>query len=114
MPLSEFERVRIEKLFKAYCESKVPAHVRNKIQITFKIRGSEVKLFECRPHFDDPATWGEMAVARFKKDEKKNVWFLYCADRNSRWYLFEPYPESRDIARLLAEVQRDQTGIFWG
>lgn len=71
MPLSEFERVRIEKLFKAYCESKVPAHVRNKLQVTFKIRGSEVKLFECRPHFDDPATWGEMAIARFKKDEKR-------------------------------------------
>ncbi|WP_121169258.1 MULTISPECIES: DUF3024 domain-containing protein [unclassified Nitrosovibrio] len=24
------------------------------------------------------------------------------------------YPESKDIEKLLAEVQRDETGIFWG
>jgi hypothetical protein len=114
MSLSEFERARMEKLFTAYCEGKVPPHVRNKVRVTFKIRGNEVKLFECRPRFNDPATWGELAVARFKKDEKKSVWLLYCADRNNKWHLFEPYPESKDIEKLLAEVQRDQTGIFWG
>ncbi|WP_143121400.1 DUF3024 domain-containing protein [Nitrosospira multiformis] len=26
-------------------------------------------------------------VAKFKKDETKNVWFLYCEDRNNRWHL---------------------------
>lgn len=114
MPLSEFERERIEKLFETYCEGKVPAHIRNKVRVTFKIRGNEVKLFECRPRYNDPATWTEMAVARFKKDEKRNVWLLYCADRNSKWHLFEPYPENKDIEELLSEVQRDRTGIFWG
>jgi len=26
-------------------------------------------------------------VGKFKKDETKNVWFLYCEDRNSRGHL---------------------------
>ena len=114
MSLSEFEHQRIEKLFGVYCEGKIPAHVRNKIRITFKISGNEVILFEYRPRFDDPALWCEMAIARFKKNEKKNVWHLYCADRNSKWHLYEPYPEHKDIEKLLGEVQRDKTGIFWG
>lgn len=55
-----------------------------------------------------------MAVARFKKDEKKNTWLLYCADRNSKWHLFEPNAENKDIEKRLAEVERDTTKIFWG
>lgn len=114
MPISEFERERIEKLFGEYCQSKVPPHVRNQIRIEYKIRGSEVKLFECRPRYDDPSIWTEMPVARFKKDEKNNTWLLYCADRNGKWHLFEPNAENKDIEKLLAVVERDTTGIFWG
>lgn len=114
MPLSEFERERIEKLFGEYCRGKVPPHVRDKIRIEYKIRGSEVKLFDCRPRYDDHSIWTESPVARFKKDEKKNIWLLYCAGRNSKWHLFEPNAENKDIEKLLAEVERDTTGIFWG
>ena len=80
MPLSEFERERIEKLFGEYCRGKVPPHVRDKIRIEYKVRGSEVKLFECRPRFDDPSTWTEMPVARFKKDEKEKT-LGFCTAR---------------------------------
>lgn len=114
MSLSEFERERIEKIFGEYCRGKVPSHIRNMLRIEYKISGSEVKLFECRPRHDDPSIWTELPVARFKKNEMKNTWLLYCADRNSKWRLFEPNAEDKDIEKLLAEVARDTTGIFWG
>lgn len=114
MALSEFERERIEKLFGEYCQRKVPPHVRNMLRIEYKIRGGEVKLFECRPRYDDHSVWTELPVARFKKDEKKNTWLLYCADRNSKWHLFKPNGEDKNIEKLLDEVDRDTTGIFWG
>jgi hypothetical protein len=112
MPLSEFEHKRIEALFHKYCEAKVPAHVQDRLRITFKIDDVNVTLFECRPRFDNPAKWIELAVAKFRKND--NIWLLYCADRNSKWHLYEPYPKDLDIENLLAEVNRDQTGIFWG
>jgi len=114
MPLSEFERKRIDKIFGEYCSKKIPPHIRTEIRIEYKIRGSEVKLFECRLGLDDRTIWTENPVARFKKDEKINTWFLYCADRNSRWHLFKPNAKSKDIEKLLDEVERDTTGIFWG
>ena len=83
-----------------------------------QLGGSEVKLFECRPRYDDHSVWTELPVARFKEDEKKNekknTWLLYCADRNSKWHLFKPNGEHKNIEKLLAEVDRDTTGIFWG
>lgn len=114
MPLSEFERERIERLFGEYCRGKVPPDVRDKIRIEYKITGNEVKLFECRPRFDDHSVWTQLPVARFEKDEKRNTWLLYCADRNSKWHLFGLNAENKNIEKLLAEVERDTTGIFWG
>jgi Protein of unknown function (DUF3024) len=114
MPLSEIERERIEKLFSEYCLGKVPPKFRDQIRIEFTIRGSEVKLFECRPRFNDLSNWTKQPIARFKKDAQKESWLLYSADRNGKWRLFEPNAESKEIETLLAEVQRDRTGIFWG
>jgi len=114
MALSEFEKEKIEKIFTAYCEKKVPLHIRDQFRVEFEIRGNEVKLFEFRPYWKDTNEWIPQKVARFKKDPGSNSWTLYWTDRNGRWHVFEPYPSSRDITKLLAEVDNDKTGIFWG
>lgn len=114
MILSEFEQKRIEKLFTDFGRGKVPACFQNQLRIEFRIKGAEVTLYESRPHYLDQSTWFSMAVARFKKDPKSEVWELYCADRNGKWHLYKPCPPNRDIEKLLAEVKNDPTGIFWG
>ena len=114
MALSEFEKKRIEKIFAAYCEKKVPLHVQDRFRVEFEIRGDEVKLFESRPHWQEQSIWVANKVARFKKEAQTNCWQLYCADRNGRWHLFAPHPASCDIEKLLAEVENNSTGIFWG
>ena len=114
MALSEFEKKRIDKLFAAYCEKKVPHHVQDRFMVAFEVRGDEVKLFASKPQWQGQREWTAIKVARFKKDAATNCWQLYGADRNGRWQLFEPYPISMDIEKLLAAVERDVTGIFWG
>ncbi|HEY6871248.1 MAG TPA: DUF3024 domain-containing protein [Geobacteraceae bacterium] len=114
MALSEFERKRIEKVFAAYCEQKVPHHARDLVRVEFGVLGNEVTLFETRPHCLDKGSWIAGKVARFRKDPATNCWQLYCADRNGNWRLFRPYPISIDIEKLLAAVEKDATGIFWG
>jgi hypothetical protein len=114
MALSEFEKQRVEKMFSAYCESKVPLHVSDRFRVEFEIRGMEIKLFESRPHELDKSRWVSHKIARFIKKGDFNVWQLYYADRNGRWHLFEPFPEDKDIEKLLDEVERDSSGCFWG
>lgn len=114
MALSEFEKKRIEKIFTVYCEKKIPPDIRDQIRIEFQIRGDEVSLFEKRPVWDDPSRWTSMKIARFKKDHKAATWLLFWADRNDRWKPCPPPPYHRDIENLLAEVEKNEMGAFWG
>jgi hypothetical protein len=114
MALSEFEKQRVEKVFSVYCESKVPLHVSDRFRVEFEIRGMEIKLFESRPNKLDRSRWVSHKIARFKKKSDLNVWLLYYAGSNGRWRVFEPYPEDKDIEKLLDEVERDPSGCFWG
>lgn len=55
-----------------------------------------------------------MDIARFRFRPVTGTWDLYWADRNRRWHLYEPAPPTAYIRTLIAEVDRDPTGIFWG
>ena len=56
MAISEFEVKRIEKLVGQFVESKRPAkHIRDKLDISFRISGQSFEIFEIRPIWNDPA-----------------------------------------------------------
>lgn len=114
MALSEFENQRVTRLFSSYCESKVPHHVSDQFRVEYVIRGQEIRLLESRPHWLDKSKWVSHKIARFRKENATNLWYLYYADRNGRWHLFEPCPSEADIEKLLSEVEKDPSGIFWG
>jgi hypothetical protein len=114
MALPEFVKRRVEERLAAYCEQKVPRHLRNQVRLGYKIRGNSVTLFEERPAFGDSGQWVDIKVAQFRFDAAQGEWTLYCADRNSRWYDYFDSEPSKDFDRLLNEVEDDPTGIFWG
>lgn len=114
MTLSTTERVSLEAILAHYCEKRVPSHVRDKVQMSFRIEGNIVTLFEKRVYFQDHSRWIEHPVARFRYVKVRNKWELYWLDRNSRWHLYDNVRPNRSIEPLLAEVDKDPTGIFWG
>jgi hypothetical protein len=111
---SQVERNAIEGLLRGYCERRVPPHARDKVRIVFRIRGESVTLLESRPSFVKPEEWIETVVARFRRNPETGDWTLYCADRNSKWHRYERFPPKKTLRAILAEVDRDPTGIFWG
>lgn len=114
MPLSEFEIKRVDKLFTAYCEGKVPGHLRNHIRLEYRIRDNEVSLVESRPHLQGSGEWISTRVACFRKDSKAETWQLFWADRNSQWQPYSSLPSHRDIEKLLQAVENNESGLFWG
>lgn len=99
-----------------YCESRVPERVRDQVRVEYRTRGSAVTIVECRPPWreDLGPEWTEMPVARMKFDAESERWTLYWFDRNSKAHRFDLIEPYRPMQRLLDEIERDQTCIFWG
>ncbi len=55
-----------------------------------------------------------MKIAQLRFDPDSDTWSLYCCDRNERWFPYFDTDPSRDVRPLLAEIDADPTGIFWG
>jgi hypothetical protein len=113
MPLPKHVQENVEQAMTDYCARRVPEHLHDQVRVGFQIRGTSLTLFEERPQFRQPHEWVKLVVAQLRYDERTGEWSLYCADRNSRWHLYDAAP-ARDIRSLLREVDADPTGIFWG
>jgi len=114
MKLSEFENRRVQRLFKNYCNERIPLILQGKLKLEFRIHDSEVVLFESRVHYRQVDVWYTTSVARFLKDSENNVWRLFSADRNDDWVAYLPHPYDRNLEQLMDVVNEDVTGIFWG
>jgi Protein of unknown function (DUF3024) len=100
----------------AYCNSRVPEDLRDQVRIECGRRGKSVTIVERRPpwHPDMGTEWTTSRVAQLRYDDSARTWSLYCADRNGRWRHYPEVRPSRTVETLLAEIEADPTGIFWG
>jgi hypothetical protein len=112
--ISKIEKVLVDQSMSRFCDMRVPAHIRDKVRLIYRWRGSSVTLFETRPYFQDPKRWTECPVAQFRYNATNKRWVLYCANRNGRWFLYDEAKPATSIQTLLDEVNRDPTHIFWG
>jgi hypothetical protein len=110
--LTEIQKAQIDKLLTPYCAKRVPAPVRSKVRVGYRIDGNAVVLYEERPAFQPPHNWQEMVVAKFIYVGTRREWRLYCQHRDLKWHAYQALPASSSFAKLLDEV--DPTGIFWG
>lgn len=103
----------VEVKLGAYCEKRIPQHVRDQVKLSYAIRGNNVTLNEERIAFSQPGTWVTIPVAQFRHEDSGS-WMLFCSDRNSKWHRYQHAKPSRDLDSLIAALDTDQTGIFWG
>lgn len=110
------ERTSLEAILTHYCRKRCPEHLHDRVKLTFRIEGLIVTLFERRPSFPDKTRWVECDVARFRYFKNRNQWALYWRDSKRRQgrHLYDRLRPNRSIEPLLAEVDKDPAGIFWG
>lgn len=114
MAIPELQRERIDRDLRAYCDD-VPERVRHLLRYSFTLGSSAVELFEERPRWNDHSKpWTRHPVAKFRYVARRAVWELYCVHRDLKWHRYELLPAARRFDILLAEVEDDPTGIFWG
>ena len=116
MAIPELLRKAAAKQVEAFCEARIPAHVRDEIRLEPGVRGNAITIVERRPPWlaELGPDWTSMKIAQLRYDPDHRTWTLYCCDRNERWFPYLDTEPSRDVLPLLAEIDADPTGIFWG
>jgi len=115
MAISEFEIKRTESILSKFIEKRrPPAHVRDQVDINFRINGQSVEIFEIRPVWNDPSTISEISVAKATYVKSQNVWKIYWMMSDLKWHLYEPAPTVKLIEDFVAIVDEDTHMCFWG
>ena len=96
-----------------YCEQRVPSEARSEIRIECA-SGSAITIVERRPPWSELVgpDWTTTRVAQLRYGS--GLWTLYCSDSNDRWCLYDDVDPAPDVRPLLAAIDEDATGIFWG
>lgn len=113
MALPELTKRLVEQKLAEWCKRRVPVAFQHELKLEFEISGMAVTIYISRPARNNPNEWLKLEVARLRFDSKTGLWSLYCRDRNAKWHRFDPAPAAADVDLLIAEIDRDSTGIFF-
>ena len=115
MALSEFETKKCEKLVREYVEKhRPPSHLRNQVDLSFRVKGQSVEIFEIRPLWNDPKKKIEEAVAKATYVKSQGIWKIYWQRADLKWHRYDPDPEVKTLEEFLRVVEKDEYACFYG
>jgi hypothetical protein len=115
MALSEIEVKRCEKALAQFMERRrPPPELRNELDLSYRISGQSVEVFEVRPEWRDRTKKFESAVAKATFVRTKNRWKVYWMRRDLKWHGYGPHPEVLSIEAFLQIVDDDEFACFFG
>jgi len=99
-----------------FCDERVPEELRSEVRLEHRVRGNTITIVERRPPWSELTgpDWTSSRVAQLRYDEDSRTWSLYWIDGSDRWWLYDDAEPAPDLGPLLAEIDEDPTGIFWG
>lgn len=94
----------------------MPSTVRDEVRIELDEDPRSLTILECRPprRKELGPEWTRFPIARLRYTKSRRVWELFWRDKNLKFHLFDLAKPSGNIETLLAEIDSDPTGIFWG
>jgi len=115
MSFSEFEVKRYEKVIREFVSKRrPPVHLRNEVDIGFRLAGQSIEIFEIRAAWDNPKEKIEQPVAKATYVKRQNLWRIYWMKSDFKWHKYEPEFEVSELVKFVAIVDNDQYGCFWG
>ena len=115
MALSESEAKHCEKVVAQFVErTRPPAPLRAEVDLSFRIVGQSVELFEVRRHWQDPGKTMEVPVAKTTFDRSGGGWKVFWRQSDLKWHSYKPVPRVPTIEAFLALIEQDAHACFYG
>lgn len=104
----------IEALENFISRVRPPEHIRDKLDISYKIEGQSIIIFEIRPQWDKPEIIREHPVAKTTFVKAKNHWKAFWIRADLKWHNYTPKPFVKSIIEFTQLVEEDKLHCFWG
>ena len=115
MALAELERKRCEKALIDFMARRRPApHIREQLDIGYKIEGQSIEIFEIRPDWKDASVRQESPVAKATFVRTQGTWKVFWMRADQVAQLYEPKAAVNTFKEFLGAVDRDEHGCFFG
>ena len=114
MAFSAIELKQIQKVVGQMCRRRSSLHPNDKVRTTYEIKDQEVEIFESKPRFNKPSEWSKTPCAMLKHSRSSRKWKIYWMRPDGRWYPCEAETMSNDLDELVAEIDHDRNGTFFG
>lgn len=115
MALTEIETARAKKIVGDYIERhRPPPGLREQLDLSYRISGQSVEIFEIRPVWQRPQEKMECAIAKATFLIRQGIWKVYWQRADLKWHRYDPVPEVAGLADFLSVVEEDPHGCFWG
>jgi hypothetical protein len=111
---SDLELKTIDRTVGALCRRLSPPRLAEELRVVYEVNGHSVLIFEERPPWRGTGEWTRLGVAKFRYVRSRGLWSLYWMRRDLRWHLYEPEAATADLAALVAVVDEDTHGAFFG
>ena len=115
MALTTEHKQNIFELLEQYVEFKrPPADVRHLVDVSFRLEGNSVLIFEIRPQWNNPKIITESSVAKATFIESKNEWKLFWLRADLKWYHYKEAGNPKTIEEVIEIIDADRHNCFWG
>lgn len=105
----------IKKTLDQYVEQhRPPEDIRPQLDLGYKYEGQTIELNEIRPRYDKPEVIMHYPFAKIRYIKSKKLFKLYWMRASLKWELYEPFPESSHLQKLLDVVEEDKFCCFKG
>ena len=114
MAFDELELKRIDRTVGELCRRCSPPEHADQLRTVYEVEGHSVTMYEERPPWDGVGEWTRRGIARFRFYRSRSEWQLYWMRQDLRWHLYDPDEMPADLASLVAVVEADKYGAFFG
>lgn len=91
-----------------------PVEFRDKLDLGYSFKNNVIEIFEIRPIWSNPNEYQNLSFAKIKYVKTQEIWKLYWMNASGKWQFYEPFPESRNLQKILSIIDEDSYGCFKG
>ena len=105
-----------ESSIKKFVESLRPEdlEIRKKLDFGYSYDGKVAILYEIRPFWNNPEEIHNTEFAKIRFYKSRKEWSLYWMRASGKWELYQPFPKSTHLEKIIKVIKEDKHGCFFG